>query len=34
MATSKENVVQFYKFEKFLGSGGFGTGFILKIKVL
>ena len=23
---SKENIGKYYKFEKFLGSGGFGTG--------
>lgn len=27
IAISKENILKYYKFEKFLGSGGFGTGF-------
>ena len=29
VAISRENILKFYKFEKFLGSGGFGTGFNL-----
>ena len=27
---SKENIGKFYKFEKFLGSGGFGAGYLIK----
>ena len=27
MAISKESILKYYKFEKFLGSGGFGTGY-------
>lgn len=28
MAISKENILNFYKFQNFLGSGGFGTGIL------